>query len=504
MVTDARELQPGTRLQTDVCIVGAGPAGITLALELSKAGVGVLLVESGGFETDQATTDLNVGDVVGEPYFDLVASRLRLFGGTTGHWEGMCRPLDELDFEQRSWIDKSGWPLGRGDLEPFYVRAQEYCQLGEFDYSYATWAPRVDITPFELPDDQLISEVYQFSPPTRFGEVYRDSVTKGAGIELLLWANLVDIVLADDGSHVRELACRTTTGVDVTIEPKRVVLALGAIENARLMLASTGIASAGVGNANGLVGKYFMEHPHQVPAGFLLVSRSESEMGAIPHQVGATAANGRDVRVVSCMRPTDAFQRTEEIGNAGLVLSQLRLDGEESADPSVLKGLYTDGLSATTMQAILPGSDVTVWSVDIRSEQVPNASSTITLTDELDGVGVPRVAMDWQRAEIDDKTVTVMLAAAARAFGGGGAGRIWAPSPDMALPPSPPGGGFHHMGTTRMAGSAQDGVVDSDCKVFGLGNCWVAGSSVFPTGGFANPTLSIVALAVRLAEHLAK
>ncbi|MBP7930861.1 MAG: GMC family oxidoreductase [Acidimicrobiia bacterium] len=502
MVTDAREVQSGTRLQTDVCIVGAGPAGITLALELADRGVGVLLVESGGFETDSPTTDLNVGEVVGEPYFDLVASRLRLFGGTSGHWEGMCRPLDSLDFETRAWIDKSGWPLSRTDLDPFYVQAHEYCQLGEFDYSYETWAPRVDIAPLGLPDTELVSEVYQFSPPTRFGEVYREQVTSNPGIDLLLWANLVDIVLSDDGAQVAELSLRTTTGIDLTVEPKRVVLALGAIENARVMLASRGVAGDGVGNANGLVGKYFMEHPHHVPAGFVLIERSDAEMGAIPRQVGAKASNGRDVRVVGCMRPTDAFQQDQGIGNAGLVLSELNLDGGAFSDPAGLKGLYTDGLDASTVQAMLTSPTTTVWSVDIRSEQVPSASSTITLTSDLDGVGVPRVAMDWQRAEIDQKTVTVMLDAAARAFGGAGVGRIWAPSPDMALPPSPPGGGFHHMGTTRMAVSEREGVVDADCKVHGLSNCWVAGSSVFPTSGFANPTLTIVALAIRLAEHL--
>lgn len=194
MHSDARTLDDGTTLEGDLCIVGAGAAGISMALEWVDSSHEVLLLEGGGFDVEAQMQALNDGKIVGQPYYPLTAARLRAFGGTTGHWGGLCAPYDPIDFEARDWIRHSGWPISREELDPFYARAQELPELGPYEYSADYWA-RQDSSWSKLPldDDVVWTKMWQFSPPTRFGTEYRDDITGADNVHLFTYANAVEL-----------------------------------------------------------------------------------------------------------------------------------------------------------------------------------------------------------------------------------------------------------------------------------------------------------------------
>jgi choline dehydrogenase-like flavoprotein len=243
-----------------VCIVGAGAAGITLARECIKQPFRVCLLESGGLDYNEDIQSLYQGENTGLPYYPLDASRLRYFGGTTNHWAGMCRPLDDIDFAARAWIPYSGWPFGRSHLDPFYARAHLICQLGSFTYDTGAWETP-DTPRFPLSSDRVMTKITQQSPPTRFGQVYQDEIVRADNVITYLHANAVEVETADTAQTVTRLRVACLQGPQFWVAARQFILATGAIENARLLLLSNKAQSAGLGNQNDLVGRFFMEHP---------------------------------------------------------------------------------------------------------------------------------------------------------------------------------------------------------------------------------------------------
>src|SRR5258706_9271533 len=232
MFVDARSLPAEERLDADLCIVGAGAAGIVLALTLAAAGRRIILVESGDYTPDPATQDLYHGQSVGLPYA-LAASRLRYFGGTTNHWQGACRPLDAPDLAVRDWVPQSGWPFPRSVLDPYYQRARPLCDLAPApatvdDLRAAGGRP----IPWSGP---LETAVWQMSPPTRFGEKYRAALEAPPGLTVLLNANLIALTPVADSGAVALARCGTLAGSRFAIAAGRYVLACGGARNARLL-----------------------------------------------------------------------------------------------------------------------------------------------------------------------------------------------------------------------------------------------------------------------------
>jgi FAD dependent oxidoreductase len=270
VLIDAHKVPEGRTVETEVCIVGAGAAGITLALEFVNQPFRVCLLESGSLEFDQATQSLYDGEIAGLPYTSLKAARARYFGGTTNHWNGWCRPLDEIDFQTREWIPHSGWPFGRAHLEPYYKRAQKICQLGPFNYDAEAWQTQ-DAPSLPLAGGRVITTVFQFSPPTRFGQLYRDEIVHARNISTYLRANVLEIEATKTGKTVTRLRVACLQGNKFWISAKFFILATGGIENARLLLASNKVYAAGLGNQNGIVGRFFMDHVN-LDSGAILLS----------------------------------------------------------------------------------------------------------------------------------------------------------------------------------------------------------------------------------------
>jgi len=173
MHIDARNLENNTTIEGDICIVGAGASGISMALDLMNTKHKVILLEGGGFEYDDKVQELYNGKTTGQKYYALKSSRLHYFGGTTGHWAGMCSPFDPIDFTQRNWVPDSGWPITKDDLVPFYVKAQETLQLGEpFEYDLEYWQKQLpNLNPYPFDKAVIWNKMWQFSQ-ARFGQVY--------------------------------------------------------------------------------------------------------------------------------------------------------------------------------------------------------------------------------------------------------------------------------------------------------------------------------------------
>jgi choline dehydrogenase-like flavoprotein len=488
MLIDARELPRDAVLQADVAIIGAGAAGITLAHQLSRQNRSVLLLESGSFQYEPETQALYDGTAEG-PALDpaaryLASSRLRYFGGTTNHWGGWCRPLDPIDFEAREGVPHSGWPITRVDLEPYYRLAESQLGLPSFELGTS----EIERSQFLLPEStRITTRLFQINAPryrTTLGVELADSEAR-----VVTRANLLDVVLDESGTRVDHLELASMPERRLEARASCYLLATGGIENARLLLASNGVQSQGVGNAGDLVGRFFMEHPHSHAGEIFLTQRAEKA----PLYVQRKVAGLRQQAVFTL---SEAELRRSNLPNASLTIIQPR--GHEDRAPGLV------GATAEVDRLRSPGRepyDGFRGQLYARWEQRPNPESRVTLDAERDALGMPRARLRWELSSEDARTVSTTLAILTEELGRWASGR-GSQQLDSDDPWASVVGGAHHMGTTRMATSPGDGVVDSDCRVFGVDNLWVAGSSVFPTVGFANPTLTLLALSYRLAEHI--
>lgn len=498
MIQDARQAPDGSRFETDLAVVGAGAAGITIARALAGAPFRICLVESGGLEPDDRTQALAAAENVGLPYGPVEATRLRYFGGTTNHWGGWCRPLDALDFERRDWVPLSGWPIGRADLDAYYPEASRICEAGRFAYDdVAYWEGRLGLQGSGLPDSGIVRRVIQFSPPTRFGARYRGELERASNLLVLLNANVVEIRTTDDAAEVTGLSLATLDGKRHTLAAKLCVLAAGGIENARLLLLSNGIRPAGLGNAQDMVGRCFMEHPHVYSMASILTPDAS---GISPLALEEQEADGIGLR--GNFMPAEDLQRRERLQNATFTIGIAARYPSRDAIPPTAPALAAPLLDLLHEGGAPSGDFGARIGVGGAGEQRPNRDSRVTLSDRGDALGLPLARLDWRLAPEDKASLVRNLRALGGAFAAAGLGRMHIELPPGEAWPAELTGGNHHMGTTRMSADPREGVVDADCRVHGMANLYVAGSSVFPTCGAANPTLTIVALALRLADHL--
>lgn len=464
----------------DACICGTGPAGITVALQLASRGKRVLLLEGGDVSYTDRSQNLYRGESVGRRYWHVENGRLRFFGGTSNHWTGRCGLFDAIDFEAREYFGLPGWPIPRSEVLERLHLAKDILDL-----------PTDDLAPHSVPSfnsDIFLQSGFALSPPTRFAEKYDAELRSSDRIDLFYNANLADIRLNDDQSSVRYLSIRSFGGNEINVSASKFVLALGAIENARILLNSSRQAPAGVGNQFGMVGRCFMEHLN-VSVGRFVVTN--------PHFWR------KDWEIV----PSTGLMTAEGIGN-GILHFEPNSSPQSSGRLRVVKQFLREtscllpGL-ANVARAIVdfdcPGDGV----ISTLIEQSPNLASRISLGSELDETGIRRVRLDWQFSERDVQTIRILAIKAAQEMARLDLARVQLASfildPKLVMEI---GGHAHQMGTTRMASEPKFGVVNEDCRVHGIDNLYLAGSSVFPTGGGTNPTLTIVLLALRLADHL--
>ena len=460
----------------DVAIYGGGAAGISLARALLGRGLRVGLFEAGGLEPSPLAPDHPYhGQSLGLPYA-VAGTRLRYLGGTTNHWGGWCRPLDPCDFAEREHVPLSGWPISRPDLEPYYEAALDVCEVStahlgmdafDHDFGYDGFLHRA------IPEMRVKN--FLFSTPTRFGIRYRQDLQDAEDLECFLNATLVR--LQPTGGAIDKSVIKTSSGKSVEVAADCHVLAMGAIENARALLNSK------VANGSDFVGRCFSDH-----LGFTIgTALLDFSNRYFTHSV---REGEHQLRVLPHLSLSEDLLREHRLCNLGLVINRR---GQLSLDAL--------GLGVKGQFDRFSGGYKHEFRMLVRVENTPNPESRVTLVDELDPNGVPRVALDWKPNAFDydcvDRLAELLPPLLASAEGRLRVRRI----EDGARR----SGSYqaHHLGTTRMSADPSFGVVNANLQAHEVSNLFVLGSSVFPTFGFANPTLTIVALSLRLAEHLA-
>jgi choline dehydrogenase-like flavoprotein len=513
MISYLESLQDKSKLRSDICIVGTGPAGITLAKELIDSGLKVVILESGDFQFDPDTQNLYAGDIVENlPPVPLDVSRLRYFGGTSNHWEGVCGPFDQIDFRARDWIPNSGWPLTRGELDPFYKKAQQLIGLGPYEYRSSAWSnENWDL--FDIAGTDIAHAMRQ-SNPQRFGPVYQKGLEKAENVHVILHANLTGVRTNEAFDHVTAVEATALGGKSITIDAKNVVLACGGVENARLLLAF------GFSSKLPAIGRYFNFHPHML-TGQLLLERPilHSRFPYRWHDINGT-------RIMHQFLLSEQVQEREKLPNHAATIEEIRLPytkgysagkrlynrlrGTRNFDHVLddifdlltdLDGAYAQWNSRHTEHQI------TLLNVETYLEQSPHPDSRILLSKEKDALGIPRAKIDWAYFAHEPARVKRFNEILALSFGAAGIGRM--KIVDNITDPvnfeelvREQSTGEHQIGATRISEDPESGVVDSNCTVHGFNNLFCAGSSVFSTASWINPTTTIVALSVRLAEHL--
>jgi choline dehydrogenase-like flavoprotein len=509
MLLDARTLDRDQTIQTDVCIVGSGAAGITLAREFRNQPFRVCLLEGGDLEADAETQSLYDGEIVGLPYTPLTAARLHYFGGTTNHWGGLCQPLDKLDFQSCHWIPHSGWPFDSSHLLPFYKRAQDIVQVGPFAYGVEAWEDEKDRRlPFM--EGCLTTKMVQFSPPTRFGQVYRNEIMHAKNIQTYLNANVTKIETSKNARIATRVHVARLQGGKFWVSARLFILATGGIENARLLLVSNKVQEGGLGNQYDLVGRFFMDHA-LVKSGFILLSDASRSMDVylnrkLRNYKASYLMPWTEKDVMGQLIPTAEIIHAEKLGNFCVLLEKTQWSEAVKSD-NFLRSLSNviqniDGVVIRTFRKLFNTEPAPqVFRLSTIVAPMPNRDTRVELAAERDSLGENRVKLRWRMSTDDVRTIRRAQEIVGTELGRAKLGRLMVLL-DNEDQPSALEPGHHHMETTRMHVDPRRGVVDADCKVHGIANVFVAGSSVFPTYGYAQPTLTILALALRLADHV--
>jgi choline dehydrogenase-like flavoprotein len=527
---DLDELEDGSSFEADLCIVGSGPAGASIAKEFAGSKIRVLILEGGGLEqtaADQALYDVeNVGATRAAPQDSV---RNRIIGGSSHTWSGRCASFDEIDFESRVWIPDSGWPINLADIRPFLDRSRKYLGIGPNIYDDHLWKelgispprPRIDPAFLKCQFWQYSKDERNPLEPTRFSRTIAE--INAPNVRLLTHANVTHINTSEDGARVESLDVRTLDGRRAKAKANAIVLACGGLENARLLLASDRLARKGLGNSYDLVGRFLMDHPGctlgwfdphrsvrvQRRFGYYLL---DHEDGRNVYAFGLTLSPGiqRKEQLLNCaafldyaplandswralkrvVKPDTESSRTSRVRDAAVVIGDL---------PWLLTNAYR---RIARRQGPIQRTDELLLYCLV--EQTPDPSSRVTLAEQTDALGMPLLRIDWRIGELERRSVRRLNELILLELRRGGLPEYFHNNRlseevnwrsqfiDRA----------HPSGTTRMSDSPKQGVVDRNCRVHEVAGLYIAGSSVFPTAGHANPTLMIVALAIRLADWL--
>lgn len=530
---DANKLLSGTTVRTDICIVGSGPAGISVANEFFGTSREVCLLEGGGYGPDEETQSLYDLESIGYPIRENFMSRARYYGGTCNLWAGRAMRLEPIDLDQRSWIPNSGWPIPYSELTDYYHKGARALRLPSFQMFDQIARPlhmsEKEVSLFD--NDRLRAiPILWGTRPFRFGTAYKSKLQKAPNITLYLNANVTEINLDDSGTYVTSLSASTLSGTEFIISANYVVLACGGLENARLLLVSRGICSSGVGNEFDVVGRYYMDHPRAIFGQVRLHPNT-----SLPKLMGYPLPDGMAQLGIGL---TENVQRKEHLHNSYVTLEpQLSDLAQQRYESSVrfAKILLRKGYAGRrynifgarlvevrnmiyllTPKEIMPHA-LYRWYVTAKRklnkylrvkylttinycEQIPNPESRVFLSQNRDRLNMNTLILDWRLDAQESTSIARLHQILAKHLVRSEIGDLESSRPEVEKLSFTDAS--HHMGTTRMCDDPKKGVVNTHCKVHGVSNLFVTGSSVFPTVGHANPTLTIVALAIRLADHL--
>ncbi len=469
MIIDLNKSNLSSITDIDYCIIGSGPAGMSLALDLESSQKKILLLEAGSIHWTRESSDCYKGENIGDQYFELEQSRQRFFGGTSNHWTGWCRSLDDSDFNSAQ-VSGVEWPIRKSDLDPYLKESCKILEVGS-DYSNSILSTKFGVE----------SQKFEFSPPVRFGFKYRERINKSQSIQLILNANLTDFLYSNQ--KINEAFAESYLGNRCSIKAKTFILAAGGIENSRLLLwfNKKSKSKNKLIDTRSPLGKYWMEHPHFYLGKAFLDRRWENTY------LGLNKETRHHLGILN------AGIRIEGLGDDGAI--------------ALIKDLMCIAPDLGKRIGNLFEKNL-VCAANIRGawEQSPNIKSLIKISDiNFDSFGIPRPILEWKKTNFDIQTIKKTLQQINEWVLHENKGRFkfdeWILNASD-FPESIETGGHHHMGGTRMGFNVSDGVVDKNLKVFNKENLYILGSSIFPTGGHANPTLTILQLSLRLSAYL--
>ena len=515
-------------LRCDICIIGTGPAGATIARELSNTPLRVTVLESGGTDRREQVDALNEIESVGWPrVMDQWLIRNRIVGGTSNTWAGRCAPFDEIDLEARDWVPYSGWPFKLDEVIPYYERSAKYLGLGDgcaFSDDRVWAYIRRRPTKLDLDEDKLLPMFWQLSrnpvnrtDKVRFGSHF--AVDLGPNVTLVTNATVLRINATESARAVRSVEFADVSGRRWLLPTSTVVVCAGAIENARLLLSSDDVMAPGLGNENDLVGRFLMDHPRTYVARFQMKQGNAALNRFGVFKSRAASANRYHLGV----RLSPAIQRAEQLPNCAIWIAGFNDGPDDPPWDSLKRVLRREANVRQDLRAIIMNTGLIVRglrdyfilhrglphkidaiNLEAMCEQLPNPDSRITLSDRRDPLGMRISRVDWRVAEEEARAMRritqLMVEQISRMGLEPPALEDWVR--DGAVFPDTLRDVAHPIGTTRMADDPACGVVDAQCQVHGIHGLFMAGSSVFPTAGHANPTQMIVALALRLADTL--
>jgi hypothetical protein len=532
------EWASGRSYKARLCIVGAGAAGISLACELDGCGFDVLLLEAGGVASRVA--DFYEGSATA-PHPDPRQFRRVGFGGTTTVWGGRCIPFDPIDFERRDHVANTGWPIAYEEVARFYPAAMQYCDAGRLDFLAETSLPGAGpVIPGFYGDDVVdAAHIERYSLPTDFGKRYWDRLHKSKNVTVVLGLRCLKLNRASGQDLIESAEFIDDSGHRRTIQAAVFVLATGGIEVPRLLLASDSNGT-GFGNLGECLGRFYMCHfentcgrivPRKEPVAFRFERTSDGiycrrQIRFTPqaqrdhHLLNtvfrlhfpsyADASHGSSVMSAIYLAKSTLLPEYRTIlqqGPAAIRSPPMQHVGNVLRDLPGLTGFVGEWLFRILLAkrklpyTLVPNADGS-FPLEFNAEQTPDPSNRITLQQDRDRHGVPRVHIAWRLGNDDAQAALRAFHLLRESFNRCGAAQLLFDEEIIAgeIARSIPLG--HHVGTARMASTPSTGVVDGNCAVFGLPNLFVASSAVFPTCSYANPTVTIVALALRLSQHL--
>jgi len=543
MRKDGKQIANYSNVHGDVCVVGSGASGITIARELALAGINVVLIEAGGEKQRPEQIDLYRGTSKSPNHGPLHLNRQRRLGGTTVVWGGRSAPYEAIDLERRLYIPNSGWPISHSDLHDAYVKAHDYLDLGLFSYSAAQSFPPGAQFPFECCRDVTVDNIWRFSLPTNLWRKYGDALSSHPNVDVIYNGSCTEVVTTSDGSLVDHIRVMSSPDHQFTVRAKTFVLATGGLEVTRLLLTSTSVHKSGIGNTRGLLGRFYLSHltgnagtiafSDSLAKYFWSYIRSEGvyckRLIRLTHDVQRLNGLLNLAVTATHMDFHDPSHRSGVLSLVYLAKTYLkaRIPPEFSRELSATKYQYVLRhvtnvlcspleivkfadmwtrkrlLASRKLPSVELCNDRGVYTLHFDAEQSPNFDSRVGLSDERDKFGKRRLMVDWRMNRTDAESVSRSLDLIARDLEGAHVAKLNV-KPDLASDVYAHNGvGSHHIGTTRMGASPSVGVVDPECRVFGIPNLYIASSSVFPTSSYVNPTLQIVAIAIRIATHIA-
>jgi len=532
-ILDANKLADGSEIAADICIVGAGAAGITLAQALEHSGAKICLLESGGLNIEEEVQALYDVDNTGYPIRENFMSRVRYFGGSCNLWAGRSMRMSPIDFEVRDWVPNSGWPIDYAEIDPWYERAEQFLRLPP----HKSFADVGQLAGIGDQEKALLSSADSepaiatwASKPMRFGKTFKRDLKRSKNIDVYLNANVTEIIPAENAAAVTQLLVKTMDQRRMVVKARFFVLATGGLENARLLLASNARHDSGVGNDYDQVGRYFLDHPRSI-YGRVRVQESVRlpyltgiplTTGKIQFGIAASEEYQRANGLLNCYaslepelsefaqtqygRSINVIKVLSRRGHAGSRFRLADVDTTNVRDliyyltPKEIMPQFLYKPYALLKQAVRKRRSIQNLSVINYCEQVPDPESRVTLGTDRDALGMRKLQLHWRVGDEVRQSVARLHEVLARLVQVNGIGELHSDAAELRDVRF--SDASHHIGTTRMSNTPRSGVVDSDCRVHGVDNLFVCGSSVFPTGGYANPTLTIIALTLRLGELL--